>query len=80
MTQRTTLVIAHRLSTIMHADCIVVLVDGRIVEQGTHEQLMERGPGGVYYGMFTQQFARHRDPLLERIEWETNAETGTSPA
>lgn len=76
MTQRTTLVIAHRLSTIMHADCIVVLVDGQIVEQGTHEQLMDLG--GVYYGMFTQQFERHRDPLLERIEWETSTDTGST--
>lgn len=68
MEDRTTLVIAHRLSTIMHADKIVVLVDGQIVEQGTHEELLERG--GTYHAMFTQQFQRHRDPTLERIEWE----------
>ena len=75
MRNRTTFVIAHRLSTIMHADRIVVLVDGKIVEQGTHDELMElRSPngegGGVYYTMFTQQFERHRDPILERLEWE----------
>lgn len=68
MARRTTFVIAHRLSTIMHADRIVVLVDGRIVEQGSHDELLELH--GVYHEMFTQQFKRHRDPTLERIEWE----------
>ncbi len=68
MSNRTTFVIAHRLSTIIHADCIVVLVDGRIVEQGSHEELIERH--GVYYTMFTQQFQQHRDPTMERIEWQ----------
>ena len=71
MTTRTTLVIAHRLSTIMHADTIVVLVDGRIIEQGTHEELLALH--GVYHTMFTQQFERHRNPELERMEWETTA-------
>lgn len=65
---RTTLVIAHRLSTIMHADRIVVLVEGQIVEQGTHEELLDRH--GVYHAMFTQQFQQHRDPNMERIEWD----------
>jgi ATP-binding cassette subfamily B protein/subfamily B ATP-binding cassette protein MsbA len=46
MENRTTFVIAHRLSTIMHADKIVVLVDGKIVEQGSHDELMARGQGG----------------------------------
>jgi ATP-binding cassette subfamily B protein len=69
MKKRTTLVIAHRLSTIMDADCIVVLVEGRVVEAGTHDELLEKH--GTYHLMFTQQFERHRDPNLERIEWET---------
>jgi ATP-binding cassette subfamily B protein/subfamily B ATP-binding cassette protein MsbA len=68
MAHRTTFVIAHRLSTIVHADRIVVLVDGRIVEQGSHDELLDRR--GVYHEMFTQQFQRHRDPTLERIDWE----------
>ena len=68
MANRTTFVIAHRLSTIMHADSIIVLVEGRIVEQGSHDELMEKR--SAYFDMFTQQFQRHRDPTVERIDWE----------
>ncbi len=52
---RTSLVIAHRLSTVRNADRILVLDAGRIVEQGTHEQLLERG--GLYSDLYTTQFA-----------------------
>ncbi|MBW2584664.1 MAG: ABC transporter ATP-binding protein [Deltaproteobacteria bacterium] len=58
MKGRTTFVIAHRLSTIGNADRIIVLVDGRIVEEGRHEQLMalER----EYYKLYQMQFANGR--------------------
>ena len=52
---RTTLVIAHRLATIMHADKIVVLDKGRVVDEGTHAELLARG--GLYAGLYQLQFA-----------------------
>lgn len=51
MKGRTTFVIAHRLSTVRNADCIMVLEQGRIIEQGTHEQLIEEQ--GRYYQLYT---------------------------
>ncbi len=54
MRGRTTLVIAHRLSTIRNADRIIVLVDGRIVEEGTHESLLEKR--GEYHKLYSMQF------------------------
>ncbi|MEQ8342298.1 MAG: ABC transporter ATP-binding protein [Marinovum algicola] len=50
---RTTLVIAHRLSTVRHADKIVVMDQGRVVEEGTHETLLARN--GVYAGLYRMQ-------------------------
>jgi subfamily B ATP-binding cassette protein MsbA len=55
MRDRTTFVIAHRLSTITNADWIVVLEDGRVVEQGTHADLLAR-PGSLYRRMVALQF------------------------
>lgn len=51
---RTSFVIAHRLSTITGADCILVMDKGRIVEKGTHKELLEKK--GAYYELYTAQF------------------------
>ncbi|CCQ58859.1 ATP-binding protein of ABC transporter [Crocosphaera watsonii WH 0003] len=51
--QRTTIAIAHRLSTIRHSDCIYVMEFGKIVEQGTHEKLLEKQ--GIYAGLWQVQ-------------------------
>ena len=58
MAGRTSFVIAHRLSTIRRADLILVVKDGKIVERGTHRQLMERK--GVYHGLYTRQYREEK--------------------
>ena len=55
MKDRTSFVIAHRLSTIRSADLILVMNDGNIIEQGTHEELMKQG--GYYESLYNSQFA-----------------------
>ena len=51
---RTSFVIAHRLSTIVGADVILAVQDGRILEKGTHQELMRQK--GYYYQLFTRQY------------------------
>ena len=57
-----TILIAHRLSTIMHADVIYVLEKGKIVESGSHNNLVEKR--GLYYAMWRQQIGERRNDIL----------------
>ena len=56
MEGRTSFIVAHRLSTIQSADIILVMKDGRIIEQGTHDSLLSQG--GFYATLYQSQFAQ----------------------
>ena len=56
MRGRTSFIVAHRLSTILDADLILVMNEGTVIEQGTHESLMARR--GFYYDLYNSQFAQ----------------------
>jgi ATP-binding cassette subfamily B protein len=71
MRDRTAIVIAHRLSTVKHADRIIVMDHGRIVEEGTHDGLMAQG--GHYAALYNAYF-RHQE-LDYRLEWDDDETT-----
>lgn len=56
MKEHTSFVVAHRLSTIREADCILVMRDGKVIEQGTHTELLEKN--GFYHELYYSQFVR----------------------
>jgi len=64
MDGRTTFVVAHRLSTIRSADTILVVSGGKIVERGSHDELMAQK--GHYYGLYTRQYAEENT----RAAWQ----------
>lgn len=55
MVGRTCVIVAHRLSTIQKADCIVVIKNGKVVEKGSHSQLLDIGSQGSYYSLIKLQ-------------------------
>ena len=67
---RTTLIIAHRLSTIIHAHQILVLEGGRIVERGTHRELVELG------GLYADMWARQQEASVARATLAVLEESG----
>ena len=56
MQGRTSFIVAHRLSTIQEADVILVMKDGKIIEQGKHEELLEKN--GFYAKLYNSQFVQ----------------------
>jgi ABC-type multidrug transport system fused ATPase/permease subunit len=78
MVGRTTFMIAHRLSTIRHSDKILVMNHGRLVEHGTHQELLARG--GLYRQLHDLQRGRVQGPLTASIAEQDAIETWESEA
>ena len=73
---RTTLIVAHRLSTISHADVIIVLREGEVVERGSHDELIGQADG-IYAGMWEQQSKSYADP--DKNTNSTTTDDGNHP-
>lgn len=71
---RTSFVIAHRLSTVRDADVILVMRDGKVVERGTHGELLERK--GYYYRLYTQQFVQESSDSAMRQSSQASEQPG----
>jgi len=70
---RTTVIVAHRLSTIRNADLIAVLLHGKVVETGSHEDLLNKGETGAYYSLISlQNFGK---VLFLSVSMESHAES-----
>jgi len=69
MRDRTSLVIAHRLFTVRHADRIIVMRDGQIIEQGKHEELL--AAGGHYAELYNTYFRHQSLDYVEQRVWES---------
>ena len=78
MQGRTSFIVAHRLSTIRDADVILVMEDGHVVEQGNHEQLLQKN--GFYATLYNSQFAAGGLDGKERMNDEKHAGRGGEPA
>ncbi len=73
MIGRTTFIVAHRLSTIRNADKIITLEHGRLIEQGTHEELLQQE--GLYKHLYQVQIAGHKNRRRISPAFETEEET-----
>ncbi|XP_004702768.1 ATP-binding cassette sub-family B member 5 [Echinops telfairi] len=74
---RTTIVVAHRLSTVRNADLIVAMKDGRVVEKGTHADLMAKE--GLYYSLAMSQDIKKVDEDMEPVTYATEKSIGSVP-